>query len=352
MTFREFIDKFPLSFFASTMGTFGLGIAFYFVSKVSESLSWAYWFGYSICVVGLVMFLFLLVPWTLKLVTRFDIFRSDVNHPIHGAFLPTIAISLLLLSFAMLVFEKHTFLGNSNFEVAFGIFVFASILVLVFGIINVVGLFLNETVDMIHCNYGWFIPPVAHIIITRVGLEFISKFDNTFIKEITFWFILFTLAIGLFMYIFLGSIVLHRYIFHEIPSGALAPTTFIQMAPLGIFSSVFFKMISIFGSSSVVLFSILSILFWAFGMWWLILAVVMMILHIKDKGLPFAMSWWAFVFPLVAMTFGTFAVANIGSDAAKTIFNYIGVLLTFVTLVVWVVVFITNINKLVKGEIF
>lgn len=349
ITFRSIVENFAPSWYAMVMGTAGLSIAFYYTSSF---LNWFYWVGYGLFITSVLMFVLVLVPWVLRFFIAPEKVKESFYHPVHGSFFPTMPISLLLISFAILVFKDYTFLGNSNVWVAFSLYIIGTIMVIVMGMMIIVGLFFNDKVDLSHSNFGWFIPPVAHIIFTRVGFEFVEIFQKSYLGEITFWVSLFGLGIGLFMYIFIGSIVMQRYILHEIPSGSLVPTTFIQLAPLGIFSTIFAKMTHLFPSSSIGILVLFSVLFWSFGIWWLIISVMTLISHLKDRGLPFALSWWAFVFPLVAITLGTFAVSNIASQQASIIFKWLLVGFDVITFFVWFGVLIATFRRAVRGEIF
>lgn len=347
--FNRIVQKFVPSWYAMVMGTVGLSLIFYYASEI---VNWFYWVGYGIFVFSVVIFVLFFIPWFLRFFIATDSVKEDFAHPVRGSFFSTMPISMLLISFAMLFYKDHTFLGSSNSLVAVVIFWIGTLLVLIIGILVIVFLFFNEKIEVAHSNFAWFIPPVAHIIVTRVGLEFLNVFSKTTMGEIVFWVSLFCLGIGLFMYIFLGSIVMYRYIFHQVPSGEMSPTTFIQLAPLGIFTTVFAKMLNLLGGVNIGIFAIISIMFWSFGIWWLIIAVITLISHIKENKLPFGLSWWAFVFPLVAMSLGTYAVSNLSSQGASVIFKGIFLSLGFTTSIVWVIVFLFTLKKLVKGEIF
>lgn len=347
--FRRVIEKFAPSWYAMVMGTVGLSIVFYYASEV---LNLFYWVGYGFFVFSVFIFVLFFVPWILRFFIAINNVKEDFYHPVKGSFFSTMPISMLLISFAMLLYKEHTFLGNSNDFVSLIIFWIGTFLVLVMGILVIVFLFFNEKIEVSHSNFAWFIPPVAHIIVTRVGLELLNVFPRTTMGEIVFWVSMFCLGIGLFMYIFLGSIVMYRYIFHQVPSGEMSPTTFIQLAPLGIFTTIFAKMLGIFGGANIGVFAMLSILFWSFGIWWLIVAVITLISHIKENKLPFGLSWWAFVFPLVAISLGTYSVSHLSSQGASVIFKGVFLFLGLSTFVVWFIVLFVTLKKVIKGEIF
>ncbi|MCX8029810.1 MAG: hypothetical protein N2712_07455 [Brevinematales bacterium] len=346
--FLRVVDNFVPSWYAMVMGTIGLAISIYYSSTLYNFL---YWVGYGFFVFSIVLFILFLVPWTLRFFVSKEKTDETLSSPIYSSFIPTMPISLVLISFGLLTFKDHTFLGEANTNFALILFWIGGILVVIMGFLIISKKFLNPKVELSHANFGWFIPPVAHIIVTRVGIEFISLNQRGPISEIIFWFSMFCLAVGLFMYIFIGSIVMFRYKIGEIPSGNLAPTTFIQLAPLGIFATIFAQITYLFGSSSIGILIMFSILFWSFGIWWFVMSIIILINQIKNNQLPFAMSWWAFVFPLVALTLGTVAMSNISSKDASIIFSYLALVFNGVTTIFWITVFIETIKRVAKREL-
>ena len=84
-----------------------------------------------------------------------------------------------------------------------------------------VRVFSNQGISPAHANFGWFIPPVLQMIIPVAGFELAELFPHYL--ELTFG-----LSIGVFrrrfvfLFLFVGSVVFHRYIYHELPMSRLA----------------------------------------------------------------------------------------------------------------------------------
>lgn len=349
ITFKRIVENFPPSWYAMVMSISGLGIAMQYSSQV---VSWFYWVGYTLFLLSILFFVLLLIPWLLRFVIAWNRVMESLNNPIQGSFFSTMPISLVLISFGMIAFKEHLPFREINSTISLGVFGVGTLLVILFGIVAVINLFFNNKVELTHPNFGWFIPPVAHVISTRVGLEMLNIFQNTpLLGELLFWLSLFCLAVGLFMYVFIGSIVMYRYILGEIPQNNLAPTTFIQLAPLGIISSIFVKMISLFGSSSIGILVMFSILFWSFGVWWLFVSTVILIKLILENKIKFGLSWWAFIFPLVAMSFGTLGMSNVSSQQASIVFMNILLVLNILTFFAFLIVFFETIRRTIKGEL-
>ncbi len=89
---------------------------------------------------------------------------------------------------------------------------------------------------------------------------------------------------------------------------------FIAIAPMAIITVAFFKMMHLFESGTsldidahgVEAVSVLRILAaWGFAAWSFVMALVIVIAYLRHLDLPYALSWWAYTFPL-----GSLAVAT------------------------------------------
>jgi len=73
-------------------------------------------------------------------------------------------------------------------------------------------------------------------------------------------------------------------------------------------------------------FFVFALLFWGFGIWWVIMAIVMTIHYIKRLKLPYAMSWWAFTFPLGAYVAASHSVSSIFNNGVDKLYRFHSVL--------------------------
>jgi len=49
---------------------------------------------------------------------------------------------------------------------------------------------------------------------------------------------------------------------------------------------------------------------WGFGLWWLAIAVTLLVRYLRAGPLPFHLGWWAFTFPLGAYSVATMTLAR------------------------------------------
>jgi tellurite resistance protein TehA-like permease len=165
-------------------------------------------------------------------------------------------------------------------------------------------------------------------------------------------------GIGFFLFLLVGSAVYHRYAYHELPMGRLAPTVFIGMVPTALIASILFKMIHLFEHQDVLgippqLFAPLAkiaILFcWGFSAWWFVMSCILILYYLRNMELPFALSWWAFTFPSGALCLSSAAAWKI-SQFSSIFFFFI--LTTAFLLAVWSAVFLRTVKGVASGKIF
>lgn len=80
-------------------------------------------------------------------------------------------------------------------------------------------------------------------------------------------------------------------------------------------------------------FFIFGLIFWGFGIWWVMMAIMMTLHYVKRLKLPYTMSWWASTFPLGTYVAASHSVAKIFSIE---LIDYIGFSLYFVLLFFWI----------------
>ncbi|MFJ4845519.1 TDT family transporter [Streptomyces sp. NPDC088733] len=112
------------------------------------------------------------------------------------------------------------------------------------------------------------------------------------------------------------AMVYSRLVHHEAPTGAVVPTVWIGVGALGQSVTALGALAtaapsalpapSARGAAVLALFGGLGV--WGFAMLWLVLASALTVREVR-AGLPFAPTWWSFIFPLGACVTGTGALA-------------------------------------------
>jgi tellurite resistance protein TehA-like permease len=90
------------------------------------------------------------------------------------------------------------------------------------------------------------------------------------------------------------------------------------------------------------------LLIWGYGAWWLIMAVAITCTYLPRR-LPFNLGWWGFTFPLGVFTAASFALA---AQTGVEIFSILGVVLTAVLGVLWLLVSLRSLAGAFSGALF
>lgn len=131
-------------------------------------------------------------------------------------------------------------------------------------------------------NPAWFIPIVGNLIVV------IACKDKT--PYLWYYF-----SIGLFYYLVLFTIIFYRFVFSEKLNPKFTPTLFILLAPPAIIFLGYTKL-----TGEYVAFSYIFLNLTLFFMY---LTIFMYKNFLKLK---FFLSWWAFTFPIAAITLALF----------------------------------------------
>lgn len=310
---RQKIQFFPITSFAVVMGLTGLTIAF---GKFYH-LQWLPRIFYDISIFTvLALFLLFLVLYGLKLAFYTDEVKADFRHRVRINFFSAISISLLLLSIAF--YTYYPILSIVFWWVGVGLHT-----VFMFKTIN---FWIQHNFEIQHFNPAWFIPVVGNILIPISGVDF---------APVIFSYFYFT--VGFFFWIVLFAIFLYRAVFHAQLPEKFIPTFFILLAPPAIGFVSYMRITASWDTFAIFL------LFMAY--FFVILLATMCKSFTKLK---FFMSWWAFTFPLAAVT--------IASSVALQITHYTGfVIISWVMLVTTIaaigIVAWQTIVHIRKGEI-
>lgn len=79
------------------------------------------------------------------------------------------------------------------------------------------------------------------------------------------------------------------------------------------------------------------------------MSIIMTLHYIRKLKLPYAMSWWAFTFPLGAYVAATYSIAKIFSIE---LINYIGFALYILLLFLWIFTLIKTSVNAYHGTLF
>jgi len=262
------LRNFPVSFFSVVMGLAGFTIA---TQKTEELTRTSPYVSTAMLVVTSCVFAVLAFLYALKMLLHPSKVKEEFGHSVRLSFFPTVSISLLLISIGLLKVSPS-----------------ASRLIWVVGAaihlgltVAILSIWMHHTkFEIHHMSPAWFIPVVGNILVPIAGVSHASE-------EVSWFFF----SIGLVFWMVLFAIVINRIIFHHPLAERMLPTLFIMIAPPSVGFISYVRLTDAVDPFARVLY------YFALFLTLLLLFQIKVFLRIR-----FFISWWAFSFPVAAIT--------------------------------------------------
>jgi len=265
------LKNFPVSFFSMVMGLSGLTIAW---EKAQATLQLPFSIsGFLLLLTGTV-FILLALFYLTKLARYPQAVAEEVRHPVKLSFFATVSVSLILLSIcsvhAVPVLSKGLWITGTLAQMLFTLYIMGAWIH-------------HENFEIHHMNPAWFIPVVGNILVPIAGVA------HGF-TEISWFFF----SVGLFFGLVLLTIIFYRIIFHQPLPARLLPTLFIFIAPPAVGFLAYVNLTGELDAFARVLYHT-----------GLFLTLLLLTQFRRFARLKFFLSWWAYSFPLAAITVAT-----------------------------------------------
>jgi tellurite resistance protein len=274
------LQHFPISWFAMIMGLTGLTLAWHKAEGILHlAIAPSPW----LLMLATGSFALLAALYTVKVIRYRAAANKEWAHPIKINFVPAVSISLILLSIAWLPVSapssKLLWMTGTALHLVLTLYVMSQWMH-------------HSKFEITHLNPAWFIPVVGNILVPIAGV-------NHAPLEVSWFFF----SIGLVFWPALLTIIMYRVIFHASLPERLMPTLFILIAPPAIGFISYVKMTGNVDAFAHVLYH--AALFFTL----LLFAQIRQFANLK-----FFLSWWAYSFPLTAITIATLVMfENTGS---------------------------------------
>lgn len=281
---------FPVSFFSMIMGLAGYTLAW---MEAEQLVMFPVNPTEIFALLTVALFLILLVTYATKAMRFPAKVSAEINHPVMMSFFPTLSISFILIG---------TFLTTWFPRLAVVLWTIGAVsqLLLTLAIVN--RWIHQEHFEIHHINPAWFIPVVGNILVPLAGVQYAPL-------EVSWFFF----SVGLLFWLVLFTIIVYRIVFHQPLEQTLLPTLFILIAPP---AAGFVAYLNIAGELD----SFGRVLYYSA----LFLTLLLFIQAHRFLRLPFGLSWWAYSFPLAAMTVATLLMYE---ETQVAFFRYLGYLL-------------------------
>lgn len=263
------IQYLPISIFTTVMGLGGLTIA---TEQWEEILGLGRGVSLVLLVITAAVWLTVFTAYLTKLIRFPGSVKQELNHPVRLSFFPTTSIGLILIATASYPYFP---------AFAQGLWWVAVVVQLGFALFILDRWIHREHFSTEHNSPAWFIPIIANLLVPILG-------GRLGYLDISYFFF----AIGIVFWLPLMAISLNRSFFHAPMQQRLLPTLFIFIVPPSI---GFTAWSSMHGGTLDDLGRVL----YFFGLFMTIMVITQ---FRRFVGLPFALTMWAYSFPLAAIT--------------------------------------------------
>ena len=240
---------------------------------------------------SIALFIILSVLYIAKILKHRQSVIDELKHPAMLSFFPTITISLILIG---------TFMSTWLPSLALVIWYTGAIGQLLLTLLILTRWIHHDHFEIHHISPAWFIPAVGNILVPLAGVANAPMELN--------WFFF---SIGLLFWIVLFTIIMYRMVFHHPMPENLLPTLFIMVAPpaVGCISYLHLEP----DLDNFARFLYYSALF---------LTMLLLAQAPRFARLPFSLSWWAYSFPLAAMTVASLMMYEETGSHAFLVISY------------------------------
>ncbi len=260
--------------------------------------------------------------------------KAELQHPLPGNFYALQPISAVILA---ILYRK---LFPSPIDV--GLLVYGGALILVLSVYLPYHFFSNMNVEFSQLHGGWFITPVATILVTNAILLYP-------VSELGLAVSLLYLGIGTMLFLLVLSVLFFRLLSHSLPPIELAPTNYILLAPIGILIvdvlQVSNASAAFLGMNLTPIATLVGASLWGFGIW-AVLVNLLLLRRYARTGFPFHIGWWSYVFPTAAFTLGTISLSKYLAP-----FGLVSQILYLCLVAIWVAVSLGSLRHWLKSAI-
>ncbi|MHA6767475.1 TDT family transporter [Sphingobium ummariense] len=339
---REIIRQFTPNWFAATMGTGILALALPQLPNIGPAREpfgealWAFNIALFCLFAGLYGARWILFPHEA---------RRVFEHESMSMFLGTIPMGLATIINGFVAFGLPRF-GAVVLPAAYALWWIDVAMALACGVLIPYFMFTRHAHALERMTAIWLLPVVAaEVAGASAGLlaPHLDTAADQFTVLVT-GYVLWAYSVPVAFAIL--TILMLRLALHRLPHESMAASCWLALGPIGTGALG----LLVLGSNAPAILSahglpqigavaaglgvIGGLMVWGYGLWWLVLAVLITTRYWRE-GIPFNLGWWGYTFPLGVYTVASF---KLGTALHLTFFGTVGALLTIVLLGMWLLV--------------
>lgn len=339
--------------FASVMGTGIIANAAIGLPIIGSRLELFATLVWLVAAIGLV---FITVGKLLQAFLHPHIIKRQFNDPVMSQFFGAPPMAFLTVAGGTLLVGDNILNFDTALTIAWSLWLVGTLTGLITAILIPYHLFTLYEVRNDSAFGGWLMPIVPPMVSAAIGALLIPHLEHGQLQQTLLYGCYAMFGLSLFGAMIIITMIWSRLAHLGSSGGARVPTLWIVLGPLG--QSI--TAAGALGSVSLLVldpkiassFNSMAILYgvptWGFAFFWSIMASLLTIRAIKRK-MPFALTWWAFTFPVGTCVTGT---TQLALHTELVAFEWAAIILFCFLLLTWLVAAMGTMIGLKTGKIF
>ncbi|WP_440974297.1 TDT family transporter [Pseudomonas koreensis] len=353
---REVIRQFTPNWFAATMGTGVLALA---LAQLPVAIPGLHAVAEGLWLFNILLFTLFTFAYAARWVLFFDEARRIFGHSTVSMFFGTIPMGLATIINGFLLFGLPRW-GEGVIHLAEVLWWLDVAMSLACGVLIPYMMFTRQEHSIDQMTAVWLLPVVAAEVAAASGGLLAPHLADAHAQLVVLTTSYVLWAFSLPVAFSILTILLLRMALHKLPHENMAASSWLALGPIGTGALGMLLL----GSDAPAIFAanglpgigeiaaglglIAGITLWGFGLWWMLMALLITARYLRD-GIPFNLGWWGFTFPLGVYSLATLKLA---STLNLGFFSVVGCVLVTLLAVMWLIVGKRTLQGAWRGELF
>lgn len=353
---REVIRQFTPNWFAATMGTGVLALA---LAQLPVAIRGLHAVAEGLWLFNILLFTLFTFAYAARWVLFFDEARRIFGHSTVSMFFGTIPMGLATIINGFLLFGLPRW-GEGVIPLAEVLWWLDVAMSLACGVLIPYMMFTRQEHSIDQMTAVWLLPVVAAEVAAASGGLLAPHLADAHAQLVVLTTSYVLWAFSLPVAFSILTILLLRMALHKLPHENMAASSWLALGPIGTGALGMLLL----GSDAPAIFAanglpgigeiaaglglIAGITLWGFGLWWMLMALLITARYLRD-GIPFNLGWWGFTFPLGVYSLATLKLA---STLNLGFFSVVGCVLVTLLAVMWLIVGKRTVQGAWRGELF
>ncbi|MFT5705698.1 MAG: C4-dicarboxylate transporter/malic acid transport protein [Shewanella sp.] len=340
------------NWFASVMGTGIIANAAVGLPLFGNSLSNL---GLVIWLVASAMLLVMLLMKITQTIIKPHIIKRQFNDPIMAQFFGAPPMAMLTVAGGTILFGSHIMAEETAITLAWTLWILGTFGGLMTAVIIPYRLFTHYQVRNDAASGGWLMPVVPPMVSAAIGAMLIPYAQSVALQQTLLYACYAMFGISLLSALIIITMIWSRLAHSGTSGGPRVPTLWIVLGPLGqsvtaagaLGTAALFVVDEPISTSMNNMAILYGVPIWGFAFFWSILASLLTLRAMRKK-MPFALTWWAFTFPVGTCVTGT---SQLALHTGLVAFEWAAIILFAGLICAWIIAAIGTVKGLKEGHI-